>query len=88
MSPNCFQRLSFLLLLLALTAPALSLDWQGTGNMTQDNMTEIWNAIGNNNSTLDTLAGAEVYSAAAQAISTRLNTIWNPAWNVAIIKTL
>lgn len=48
MSLNCFQKLSFILLLLALTAPALQLDWQGTGNMTQDNMTEIQAAINAN----------------------------------------
>lgn len=45
MSLNCFQRLGFLLLLLALAVPALSFDWQGTGNMTQDNMTQIKNTI-------------------------------------------
>lgn len=45
MNSNCSQRLSILFVLLALTVPALQIKWQGTGTMTDSNMTEIHNNI-------------------------------------------
>lgn len=83
MSLNCFQRLSFLLLLLALTAPALSRDWQGTGNMTQDNMTEIQNTINVYPITSST-APLDIF-VISKNISMHLNSLWAPAWNVVIV---
>lgn len=84
MSLNSFQRLSFLLVLLVLTVPALSDDWQASGNMTESNVTEINTAIKSHPITSATTAGQ--MDAVAQAISTHLNDIWAPAWNVAIVK--
>ena len=83
MSLNCFQRLSFLFLLLAITVPALSKDWQGTGNMTSDNMTEIHNSINTYPITSTTPLGD--IDVIAKNISTHLNSLWAPAWNVVIV---
>ena len=77
-----FQRLSFLIMLMALTVPALCLDWQGTGR--QSNMTEIQTAVNKNPITSSTTV--EQTETITQTISTRLDTLWNPASYMIIVK--
>ena len=82
MISNCLQGLSFLVVLLALTVPALQTDWQGSGSMNTTVMTEIHTQINNNPITSST-SPADV-DVIAQTISTRLNSLWDPAWNVMV----
>lgn len=86
MSSNFFQRLSFLVVLLALTALALQRDWQGTGSMNETVMTEIHTQI-NNNPIYPSSQTTQIESI-AKNISTRLNGLWDPAWNVVIVKAI
>lgn len=87
MSLNSTQRLNFLLMLLVLIVPTAATNiwkaWQGTGNMTESNMTEIKNLIKNN--AVVSADSIDPFNTALQAISTRLNTIWEPAWNVVLV---
>ena len=85
MSSKDFQRLCVLFLLLTFNVPAFSLNWQGTGNMSGSNMTEIHTAITNNPIT-STTSDADL-DTVGQNISTNLNTLWDPAWNVIIVRT-
>ena len=84
MSLNELQRLSMLLIFIALIAPSLQLNWQGSGNMSESNMTEIQTAI--NNNPLTSSSSAFDLDSASQNISTRLNSLWDPAWNVFIVR--
>lgn len=71
MTSNCFPRLSLLIVLLILTIPALQLDWQGSGNMSQSNMTEIHTQI--SRYPISSTAMDVDIDTVAQAISTHLN---------------
>lgn len=88
MSLDPFQKMGllfvmFILSLFNLTNGQKNWDgWQGSGNMSQSNITEIRSAINNNPITPTTTD--EQIDAIAQTISLRLNSLWNPAWNVAI----
>lgn len=81
---------SVLLIILVLTNPALQTGvptwngWQGTGNMTGSNMTEIQATIANYPITSTTSLLS--IDGVAQTISIHLNDLWAPAWNVVIIK--
>ena len=81
-----FNFLQRLCVFLVLTIPALSVNWQGTGNMSGSNMTEIQTTISNNPITSATSA-SQIHTI-GQTISTRLNDLWEQAWNVVIVKTL
>ena len=85
MKQRNFQRVGILLLLLTGNVHSLSVAWQGTGNMSQSNMTEVQTVISNNPITDSTSLMS--YEDKAQAISTALNTLWDPAWNVFIVKS-
>lgn len=76
---SCFL---FTLTLLALAVPALQAEWQGTGNMTESNMTQIKTLIAEN--PIDTGALSTQWDDACQNISIHLNDLWNPAWNVVV----
>ena len=84
MRSNDFLRLCVLFLILTLNVPVDSLDWQGSGNMSESNMTEIQTAI--NSNPITSATGSIVLNTIAQNISTHLNTLWDPAWNVIISK--
>jgi hypothetical protein len=65
----------------ALLSCGSCLDWQGAGNMTQDNLTIIRTKI----SALDLAAQNKDFAPFATTLSTELNNLWAPAWNVAIV---
>lgn len=70
------------LVLLALALPTLQLDWQSHGNMTESNMTQIRALIASN--PVPSGAQAPEIDNVAQNVSTNLNNLWDPAWNVII----
>ena len=82
MKQRNFQRVGILLLLLTCNVHSLSAAWQGTGNMTESNITEIQTLIDSN--PISSSISANGYDTIAQTISTALNTLWDPAWNVVI----
>lgn len=53
--------------------------WQGKGNMSSSNLTDIWTFI--NGSISSYTAGAR-YDPFNTALSNHLNSLWAPAWNV------
>jgi hypothetical protein len=57
------------------------LNWQGAGNMTQDNLTTIRNKINGLNFNVD----PSTYAALATTLSNELNALWAPAWNVVFV---
>ncbi len=65
------------LALLMLLACGSCLNWQGAGNMTQDNLTVIRNMINT----------IQERSNFAVNVSTQLNDLWAPAWNVVVAST-
>lgn len=67
-------------LLLQLT---VSLDWQSMGNFTDDNITAIKLAI---SEVTDASVKAGSNSGEANLLSTKLNNLWDPAWNVLILR--
>lgn len=74
--------LLFVLTLLAFAVPALQLEWQGIGNMTESNITQVRTFI--NQNPLPTNGISANLDNVAQNISTQLNDLWNPAWNVVV----
>lgn len=73
----------FLAIMLFLHHPVAALNWQGTGNLDNSNMTEIWSYVDQN-------LGRENYMGTlnyfATGLSNNLNTKWAPAWNVVVVK--
>jgi hypothetical protein len=57
------------------------LDWQGAGNMSQSNLTVIRDKI----NAFDPASAYSTFAASAAIMSTELNTLWAPAWNVVIV---
>ena len=73
----------FLALMLFLHHPVAAINWQGTGNLSSSNITEIWDYINSNfgrNNFMNTM------QLLASGLSNSLNTKWAPAWNVVIVK--
>ena len=66
--------------LLILQQPVAALNWQGTGNLNNDNLTVIWNYIHDN--LANQITDLEGFS---EGLSTTLNNQWAPAWNVLVI---
>lgn len=58
--------------------------WQGYGNWSTSNLTEIWTFINGN---IHNFTGNSDYDTFNTALSERLNTMWAPFWNVFTIKT-
>ncbi len=58
--------------------------WQGYGNMSSSNLTEIWTFI--NSSISNTLTNSK-YQEFCTNLSNHLNKTWDPAWNVYVIKS-
>lgn len=81
---NSTQRLSILLILSLITS-TLTVNWQGTGNMTDSNMTEISTTI--NRFPITSTSTNTQINEVAKNISDYLNGLWAPAWNVVISKT-
>ncbi len=69
---------------LSLLGSFATVDWQGYGNMSSSNLTDIWTYI---NSTIGTQTAnsLEKYSV---SFSTHLNGLWDTAWNVVIVNTV
>lgn len=77
-SPSfCF----FLALMVLLHHPVAALNWQGTGNFTDSNITYIWSFIETN---IQGYFGEVIMQRFAKDLSTHLNTAWDPAWNVVV----
>ncbi len=74
--------LSVILVLHSLFATFPSDNWQGYGNMSSSNITEIWDFI---NPNIQSAIPAKTYDAFNTKFSEHLNTLWNPAWNVFTI---
>ncbi len=74
----------FFVLLLSLLGNFSALDWQGYGNMSSSNLTDIWTFVNNN-------IGYAVTNSKHQEFTTNLsnylNKLWDPAWNVFVIQT-
>lgn len=66
------------LLLLSVTC----VSWQGAGNFTDSNFTDIKNIL----SGVSTKLGLEKIDSWAKIISDELNARWDPAWNVIVTK--
>lgn len=75
----------FLVLMLLLHQPVAALNWQGTGNFTNDNLTIIWNYIQNN---LASSANGGTLQQFTTQLSETLNTNWDRGWNVVTTKFL
>ena len=58
--------------------------WQGYGNWSASNLTEIWTYINGN---IGSHTATSSYDAFNIAFSGHLNSLWAPAWNVFVIKT-
>ncbi len=74
-----------LLLVIVLIASIQTVDWQGYGNMSSSNLTDIWSFI--NSNALKAFSNSDYYKF-TQDLSTHLNTLWDPAWNVITVKTV
>ena len=78
------QKLGFTPLFLIFLLCTRQIGWQGYGNWSSSNLTEIWTFINGN---IRTYTGNSDYDTFSAALSDRLNTIWAPYWNVLTIKT-
>lgn len=74
----------FMALMLFLQQPVAALNWQGTGDLNNDNLTVIWNYIYAN---LDDQIDNKNIDGFCEGLSITLNDQWAPAWNVVITVT-
>ena len=79
------NKLLFATVLLSLIASTQAVDWQGYGNMSSSNLTDIWSFI---NSNALTAFSSSNYAKFSSDLSDHLNTLWHPAWNVITVKTI
>lgn len=85
-----FNRLSLVVTLLWFLCSGNTLNWQGTGNLSQANRTIIWGYINTNFSTTWTISSV-INQQASQitnfttSFSDFLNNLWAPAWNTVAI---
>ena len=81
-------RLTVLLIFILLSDSLLAFYWQGMGSgMNNTVISEIWNGITpklNTAFSTNTNAGFQAF---AKEISDRLNSRWDPAWNVVIARS-
>jgi hypothetical protein len=82
------MRTSFNILLsvLLLLSSCSGLNWQGAGNFSSSNLTDIWNYISSHFSVI-----ADNKTAIVPTItdfSTYLNGLWDPAWSVVLVYDL
>jgi hypothetical protein len=90
-SPACFRGLGFTLTVITLLSCVGATGWQGTGNMSRNNLTEVWNYIDSNIGTYAVVEGgnhAPDLSPFSTALSAHLESLWSPAWNVFTISSL
>lgn len=59
-------------------------NWQGIGNFTDSNLTDIKSILGGQLSNILGMNGP--MNGMAKNISTQLNSKWDPAWNVLVTK--
>ena len=72
----------FLALMLLLHQPVAARNWQGTGNLNNDNLALIWAFIHTN---LTNYAENETGQLCTH-LSDKLNAAWDPAWNVVVVR--
>jgi hypothetical protein len=90
MSFSCFRGLGIAVVVITLLSCVGATAWQGTGNMSSSNLTEIWSYI---NSTISTYAVVKDnnyfpdLTPFSVALSTHLESLWSPAWNVVTINS-
>lgn len=63
--------------------PVAAVNWQGTGTFEPSNITDIWRYI---NSNFKDNASSDNIQAFSTGLSTNLNNMWDPAWNVVVVK--
>lgn len=78
------QRSGFSIFFLIFLISTRQVGWQGYGNWTSSNLTEIWTFI---NGSIGSRTSTSSYDTFNTALSNHLNTLWAPAWNVFTIKT-
>ena len=71
------------LALLLLHQPVGALNWQGTGEMTNDNLTVIWDYIHTN---FKANVDADTIQTFNLGLSDNLNALWAPAWNIITVR--
>lgn len=69
-------------LMLLLQHPVAAMNWQGTGDMNNDNLTVIWSYI---NANLKRNVDADTIDAFNTGLSEDLNGRWAYAWNVITV---
>lgn len=85
------EKLSFFaVLILLLIGCGNAENWQGIGDMTVDNMTDIWSYINKNfhanwDSTALMTASDQTLATFVTDFSDYLNGLWDPAWNVVVV---
>lgn len=84
MSKTCFGKI-LLILAIFLVGSAEAYDWQGTGNLNNENLTIIWMYIETNLSVYIMKGDMNGFS---HDLSVILTNLWSPAWNVFTIQTI
>ena len=82
------KELGFLLVIAMLLQCGSALNWQGTGNMSNSNLTDIWTYINANFKTSwqrSAISNGPSVSNFVSGFSTYLNGLWDPAWNVVVV---
>ncbi len=59
--------------------------WQGYGNLSSENLTSIWGYINSNIQGAVTNSNIDDFNT---GLSTHLNDLWSPAWNIVTIEQL
>ena len=78
------QKSGFSVLFLIFLISTRQVAWQGYGNWSSANLTEIWTFINGN---IGSHTATSSYDTFNTALSDHLNTLWAPAWNVFTIKS-
>jgi hypothetical protein len=86
MSAACPNGLRFVATLMALLVAANGVGWQGAGNWTSSNLTDIWTFINANYNNLPAKGGSVTFNqtATVEKFVTYLNDLWDPFWNVVV----
>jgi hypothetical protein len=90
MSFSCFRELGYAIVVITLLSCVGATGWQGTGNMSSSNLTEIWNYINSNIGTYAVVKDNNFFpdlTPFSEALSIHLESLWSPAWNVFTINS-
>jgi hypothetical protein len=86
----CPKGLLFVATLLTLLVAANGEGWQGAGNWTSSNLTDIWTFIHANYFDLPPKGGSINFdqTTAVEKFVTYLNGLWDSSWNVVVLDTI